>query len=162
MATPTMEPIATQTLTSAAIGITFSSIPQGYRDLVVTLHGVFTAGSNNEIGARINNSSAAIYDRQILYSDTSTVSSGSGQGDNYLSIAYGAGSTTNPIMFEANFMEYSNTTRYKSIISQGGTSVGNSIIVSSWGSTAAMTSLYVYSLASNFAVGSTVSIWGVH
>jgi len=43
----TYTPIASQTLGSAASSVTFSSIPQGYTDLVLVINSVAASSTNN-------------------------------------------------------------------------------------------------------------------
>ena len=61
----TFEPIATQTLASAASSITFSSIAASWTDLRLVIIG--TAAAANYVTLNINSDTGANYSQTVLY-----------------------------------------------------------------------------------------------
>ena len=60
------------------------------------------------------------------------------------------------------FMNYSNTTTNKTVLSRANNAAtGTDAIVNLWRSTAAITSIYVYVPSGNFATGSTFTLYGI-
>ena len=70
----TYTPIATQTLGSAAASVTFSSIPQGYTDLVVVI-GSATFSANSSLYFQYNGDTGANYSSTRLTGNGSSASS---------------------------------------------------------------------------------------
>ena len=70
----TYTPIASQTLGSAAASVTFSSIPQGYTDLIIVMNG--TTSTNENTYMRYNSDSSSLYSVTYVGGDGSTASSG--------------------------------------------------------------------------------------
>lgn len=161
------ESIATATPTSGN-SVTFSSIPNTYKSLQVRISTVF-ASNNNDVSARLNGDSTQIYTRHRLYGDGSTASSdGNPTGVGLTGAAlFGAaigGSTTFPTTVIMDLQDYASTTKYKTFRSFSGVDRNGSgevnLISSLWTSTAAVTSLEIYSGA-NFATGTTISLYGI-
>ena len=157
----TLTPIATNTLTTATASVTFSSLPQGYTDLVVIVNGSITTGNENML-IRFNG------DTGSNYSDTSIGGSGSAAISNretsVTSIrANSYGSITTALSdYKINIMNYSNATTYKTTLSRGNnTGTGTSANVGLWRSTAAITSVTLLPSASTFISGTTFVIYGV-
>jgi hypothetical protein len=116
---PTYTPIATQTLSSSASSVIFSSIPQGYTDLVLVCS--FFKSATNVMGITLNNDSSALYSYTTLWNNGNTPSSARGSND---TIGYflpnSNHSTTNPNTYIAHFLNYSNSTTFKTILGRGG------------------------------------------
>ena len=60
MATPTYIALATTTLSSAVGSVTFSSIPAGYRDLVLVAEGL-TSGATSNVRMQFNSDTGNNY-----------------------------------------------------------------------------------------------------
>jgi hypothetical protein len=71
----TYTPIATQTLGSAAASVTFSSIPQGYTDLILVCSPVSTTGSNTFMWIRYNSDTGSNYSLTSMRGNGSTATS---------------------------------------------------------------------------------------
>jgi hypothetical protein len=169
-----MVPIATQTLSSAATTVTFSSISESYTDLVIILSVQSTSAANTDSRPwlRFNNDSAANYSTTYLLgngtSASSTRDSNRVQVDNVTPI-----STTpefTPVTF--NVFNYSNATTYKTALQRAGqqnnnTGVGGSgsfmgTAVSLWRSTAAINRVDVIcGVNGQFATNSTFTLYGI-
>lgn len=157
----TYTPIATQTLSSSAASVTFSSISGAYTDLVLVCSYIKSTTANARI--QVNGNTATNYSNTALYGDGTTAASGrdSSVSYYYLTSQYTA-STTNPTIGIVNFMNYSNTTTYKTIISRGGVaSTGTDATVGLWRSTAAITSIELNTATGTFSTGSTFTLYGI-
>ena len=137
----TYEKIATTTLTSNQGTVTFSSIPQTYTDLRVIIKGGIVDGGFF-IGFRVGNGSV---DTGTNYSDTlikeeSVVSSNRYTGKT-LGRFYDQGNNNDlNHTVTADFMNYSNTTTYKTYLSRNGNASSGYVgsIVGLWRSTSAI------------------------
>ena len=109
----TYTPIATTTLGSAATSYTFTSIPSTYTDLVLV--GNLSSSSNTNISIRINSDSGTNYSNTYLTGVNGTGAS-SARGVNSTAGAAtwtGASMNSSVSTLLVNFMNYSNTTTYK-------------------------------------------------
>jgi len=159
----TYEKIATTTLGSDTASITFSSITGTYTDLVISLVAGQSATLNDSFLVRVNGDTAN------NYSDTYMIGTGSsaisGAITNNGSIGYGdLGGTAITAQFIFNFMNYSNTTTYKTLLTrynslQKGRTVAS---VSLWRNTAAITSVqFSFSGSDLLKAGTTATIYGI-
>ena len=71
----TYTPIATQTLSANTASVTFSSIPQGYTDLVLIVSATPVAAGTWNLEMRFNNDTGSNYSRTVLSGDGSTAQS---------------------------------------------------------------------------------------
>jgi len=160
----TYEPIATQTLSSNAASVTFSSITQTYTDLVVVLSNA-GATSAAQPAFRFNGDTAANYSVTNLSGDGSSVISFRASGATYIQFGYNDYlSTANNYIGIFNIMNYANTNTYKTSITHGSNaSVGVGENVGLWRSTAAITSIAISPLfgAINFLSGTTATLYGI-
>ena len=154
----TYTPIATTTLGSATASVTFSSLGS-YTDIVAILTPIRTTTDANTI-CRFNGDSGSNYSATSLYGDGSSAVSYRLTNYSWLNIGY---TTTNQQTQIVHFMNYSNTTTYKTaLIRQSNTGSAAQAIAGLWRNTAAITSI-VFSLegGSNFATGSTFTLYGI-
>jgi hypothetical protein len=166
----TYEPIATQTLGSDVSSVIFTSIPQTYTDLML----VFAARSAVSLGSDFlfcqpNNDTGTTKSNTNLNGNGSTATSFRTSNDAYMSIGVIAGATATANVYGASiahFMNYSNTTTNKTVISRG--SQADSLVypvsagVGLWRSTSAITSLYLYAGGlQNIKAGSTFTLYGI-
>ena len=158
----TYEPIATQTLGTAIATVTFSSIPQTYTDLILVSTNA-TASGGYLFSVRVNGDSATNYSSTRLLGNGTTASSG--REANYtFGFAGSVYSSSDPIGNAiVNFMNYSNTTTYKTFLMRTNTANANtSLSASLWRSTAAITSISLgVEFTQNFVVGSTFTLYGI-
>ena len=159
----TYQPIATNTLGSAAASVTFSSISGAYTDLVL----IMNAGSsttNADVDINVNGDTGANYSRTILYGTGSTAGSTRYTGASNFSLTYyGNPSTTFSWIGIVNFMNYSNTTTYKTFLSKADNAdtYGVNNEVGLWRNTAAITSIVIANRNYNFSSGSTFTLYGI-
>ena len=157
----TYEKIATTTLGSTTATIEFTSISGTYTDIVLILSAK-ASGGNMDAWIQFNGDTGTNYSMTTLRGNGSTVTS-----DRYTNLNYGYGdlsgyiNTSNFNVEIIQFMNYSNTTTYKTFLSRAST-VGNGLdaIVNLWRSTSAITSIKL-SGSQNYATGTTATLYGI-
>lgn len=165
---PSFESISSQTLASSTATITFSSIPQEYKELQVRFNAImFDAG--DVIQLRFNEDTAANYRYHMIRgNNTSVVASSVGSAQSQTRIfggSYGT-LTTYPNVGIVDIIDYASTTKYKTVRTISGANnnvaANGEINLNSglWMSTAAVTSLTLFS-GVNFNIGSTFSLYGI-
>ena len=160
----------TQTIGTATNSITFTNIPQGYTDLVL----VTSVGSNNPVEIMVFQVGNGSVDTGSNYSTTYLLGNGStASSGRFSNLTYGAldrnlgvTTTTGGLNTITNFMNYSNTTTNKTILSRANqvdaTYNGAEAMVNLWRSTAAINTIKIFiTNGVLFNVGSTFSIYGV-
>jgi len=155
----TYTPIATYTLGSNTT-VTFSSIPQTYTDLVLVTE--TTGTTNGALDVRFNGDSGTNYSRTGLYGDGTTAESFRNTGLAYGLISAGAGATRSIAI--SHFMNYSNSTTYKTYLTRGGdASSGPGLSIYLWRNTAAITSIALTGdpIGSNIGSTSTLTLYGI-
>ena len=174
MATNTYVALQTTTVSTPVSSITFSSIPQGYTDLVV----VCNYASSNGLSflyAILNSDTGSNYSVTDLYANGYGVGSSraSNLSINWLAYNVGCSSTVGDTITTINLMNYSNSNTYKTYLSQtrraNSTGAANyygvDTQVNLWRNTSAITSLTLKNNTSgvdyNFAAGSTFTLYGV-
>jgi hypothetical protein len=152
----TYEAIATQTLGSAAASVTFSSIPGTYTDLVMVFNGSLSVGSG--LTFQVNGATTGFSDTFLIGYGSSA---SSGRDSNVSSSFFADIGTTNSTAI-LNFMNYSNTTTFKTVISRG-SAAGNGVSASVglWRSTSAINEIKILSPSGNITTGSTFSLFGI-
>ena len=159
----TYTPIATRTLSTATANVAFSSIPGSYTDLVLVAMPI-KSSSGGDMLLQVNSStSGTLYSFTTLMGDGSSASSTRLSDYNYLYTDYYAGLSTAPTPHIVNFMNYSNTTTFKTIIMRANNAaLGIDAIVGLWRSTAAINEIKVFPTGgANFETGSTFSLYGI-
>lgn len=165
----TYEPIATQTLGSAAASVTFSSIPATYTDLVLVIQSADSASGVQQISFRLNSNATAIYSFTALYGNGAVAGSNreaTGSGRTYGTIGWNTAQniTLGTSMSVAHFMNYANTATNKTVLSRSNnTTNGTEVAVALCQLTAAITSIDLYSASSArlFIAGSTFTLYGI-
>lgn len=160
----TYEPISTQTLSSAVTGITFSSIPQTYTDLVLVINASASTAANAWLNTNLTDVSSLSGTR--LYADgTGTGSARTSSGNDFVVFTAYDQVTTTAGAFNAilNFMNYSNTTTFKTIITRSNNSgAGVCAAVCLERKTGAITSIGIDMVGTGtYSVGSTFTLYGV-
>jgi hypothetical protein len=152
--------LANVTLGSSAATVTFSSISQAYRDLVLVIRPFITAPGNSP-QVRFNSDTGANYN--VLFAR--------GTGTGTASVAYTNLNNT-WITFVAvdtagsnailNIMDYSATDKHKTMLSRSNApEYGVDMMASRWASTAAINNVSVYCDGYSFSAGTTMALYGV-
>ena len=160
----TYTPIATQSISGSPTSVTFSSIPSTYTDLIVVINAALT--TQNDVGLRLNGDTGTNYSRTILYGTGSAAGSVTGGGANQGQIEYyGSPNTTlGGSTIIVNFMNYSNTTTYKTVLSRSNNaSSGVDAVVNLWRSTAAINQIEFkpYTGTMTWVTGSQFTLYGI-
>ena len=164
MPTNTYVALSTHTVPSAVSSYTFTSIPQGYTDLVVVCNFITSAAQSVE--ARVGNGSI---DTGNNYSNTALIGKAnntavSTRRSNFSYFTFfeqnGASSGT----WIMNFQNYSNTTTFKTMLGRNG-SASSDVEASAqlWRSTSAINTLQLFAGQGGitFSAGSTFSLYGI-
>ena len=155
----TYTPIASQTLGSAASSVTFSSIPQGYTDLVIVVNGKATS-STPDMYVRFNNDSSALYSYTRMYGDGS--SAASDRGSNQTLGYTGNWDTTEQTITKIQIQNYSNSTTFKTWLSRSDCPrILTMAYACLYRSTNAITSITIGAATQSMATGSTFSLYGI-
>ena len=178
ISSPSYESIATTTLTTTTSTVTFSSIPQTYKHLQLRMWAKSDRANSagNTVFGYANGDDAPSYPTNYwthgLTGDGSSATSGSlgnTAGLNYgfyVGTAQGASSASIGSVAIVDFLDYSNTSKYKTMRSLSGedsNSVNGTISLRSslWSNTAAITSLQLICLSYNFTQYSKFALYGI-
>jgi len=160
----TYTPIATQTLSSAASSVTFSSISGSYTDLVLVTTAKNATGAQYRLQLSFNGDrGTSIYSVTKLTGNGTTATSSRATNATYGAILIGTIGSTNFDNAITHIMNYANTTTYKTVLSRGNeTAAEVNAEAGLWRSTAAITSLTLdLETSINFSIGSTFSLYGI-
>lgn len=159
--------IETVEVASPVTSVTFSSIPQGYTDLIIK---VSARGDNTLYGGLASNNlvsfngSTASFSGKYIEGSGTTVTSGS--ATRFFSSRVDANATANtfastdiyiPNYTSANYKSYS----YDGVSENNATAAYADLISGLWSNTAAITSITIAPDLSNFATNSTFTLYGV-
>lgn len=154
MPTNTYVALSTHTITSAVSSYTFTSIEQGYTDLVLVIGGA--ASSAQGMFLYFNNDTGSNYSRTFVYGDGSSALSDRSANGKVLEIGSAISTVT------ANIMNYSNTTTFKTTITRGGSASNLALAeVGLWRSTSAINRIDVVTGTGTINVGTTISLYGI-
>ena len=159
----TYTPIARTTLSSAATSVTFSSIAGTYTDLVLIMN-AGSSVSNADIDINVNGDTAANYSRTILYGTGSAAGSTRESSATKFRLTYYGNATTDfSWVGIVNFMNYSNTTTYKTFLSKARNAItyGVNEQAGLWRNTAAISSMVITNASGTFNAGSTFVLYGI-
>jgi hypothetical protein len=155
----TYDKIATASGTGSAGDITFTSIPGTYTDLVLVAN-IFTTANANET-LRVNGDSGGNYSTTVLYGNGTSALSTRGSNNNAMTFQTDLFSTSSiAAMTVFNFMNYSNTTTNKTVISRS--NKGNQSTethVNLWRNTAAITSITI--AGATFTTDAKFTLYGI-
>lgn len=150
----TYEAIATQTLGSAAASVTFSSIPSTYTDLIV----IVTTTTGGDLSWRINTDTGTNYSQTAIYGYSSL---GSARQSNGTSHWLNYGSNGGNFVGIIQLSNYANTNVFKThILRDNANGSTTDVMTGLWRSTAAISTL-TFIPPSTFAVGTTISLYGI-
>lgn len=165
MATATKIPLGSIKLNADTSTITFGSISQDYSDLILVVSmSDSNAGGDQRCLVQVNGDGGSNYSCTILFGNGSTATSRRLTNRTQFDNESGAGnSATSPSANIYNFINYSNTTTYKTVLYRQNNLVntsGTSSIVGLWRNTSAITSINVFCMG-NLQSGSTFNLYGV-
>lgn len=159
MPTPTYTQINSITLAVAAASVTFSSISQAYRDLILVVDA--SHNSSSDIEFRINADTGANYSVVWMGSYVSSTYSGANTYT-YLRPDYTGASSGERYMVNLQLMDYSATDKHKTTLSRSNI---NAAITAAgahrWANTAAITSIVCFTGSGTFNAGSSFTLYGI-
>jgi len=173
MATNTYVALDTQTLTSAAASVTFSSINQGYTDLVIVVNTRTTYSTDNgpRIQLQFNGDTGSNYSATRVYG--TGIAAGSNRDTNNTSMTFGyiASSYSSNTALGNHLLHipnYSNTTTYKTVLARWNATDNAQPVGASVGlwrpsnlATGNITSIVIKNEVGTFVVGSTFTLYGI-
>jgi hypothetical protein len=152
MALQSMTALASITLQEASASVTFSGIPQNYRDLVLSYSAIGASGQATVL--QLNGSSADASQVFMFFSGSTT---GSGT-DTFL---IGGAISTSPGVNILQFFDYSSTDKHKTYLIRSDRAADATIAYAArWAQTAAINSIRVSTGSGNFSTGGTFSLYG--
>lgn len=158
MALQSMTALASITLQQASASVSFSGIPQNYRDLVLVFNG--TTAIADGVGSRFNGDSGTNYSAARMFGNTAS----GALADiftNFTRILQTAGDTNLSTFFISQIIDYSATNKHKTVLTRNGITSNNvSAITARWANTEAVTSIMVFSPGSSISAGSTIDLYG--
>ena len=157
----TYEPIATQTLGSAASSVTFSSIPSTYTDLVIICNfGGSSAGQ--DFTFRYNGDTGSNYSDTRMYGNgTNAVSNNNTSATKITADSVGV-STSLQAFDTIQIFNYANTTTYKTcLVRVADAAKSTEATVGLWRNTAAITQVDLAMTSGNLLSGSTFTLYGI-
>jgi hypothetical protein len=162
--TNTYTPLATLTLTGGDSSITFASIPNTYRDLIIVCN-FQMSGVSSATRLQVNLDGGANYNGVGMVGNGSAASSGSESGQTSARIfgaSLGPSNTFNNLGIIQLF-DYATTDRHKTVLTRYGASTTDiQAQASRWASTAAINSVTIFDvLGQTYQAGSTFSLYGV-
>jgi hypothetical protein len=164
MPTPTYIPLQTITLGSAASSVTFASIPQTYRDLVLVMNWQ-NSGTSSATRIQLNGDSGSNYNGVWMNGTGSTANSYTRSNQ---TSSRAAGASVGPAntftnVMTINMMDYSATDKQKTyLVRFGSATTETQATASRWANTSAVTSIRVFDIVGQtFRVGSTLSLYGI-
>lgn len=157
MPAATYKPLANITLSANATAITFTSISQAYRDLVLVSNGL-SDSSGNEILARFNDDAGSNYSFVQMYGTGSAAASN--VGTNTFAGAGRQGTAGTASIF--TIFDYATTDKHKSMLVRGDlASQYTTAQAERWASNSAITKILLFPGTGNFISGATFSLYGV-
>jgi hypothetical protein len=154
--------IASQTLASGASSVTFSSIPQGYTDLVIVVNAIGASGGVNVINLTYNgDTTSGLYSTTRISANTGGYDNDRTSNGNVIYTGLISSTVRNSDIYQ--IQNYSNSTTYKTGLFRSGAADNQMrATVGLWRNTNAITSLTLtHNGAVNFNSGSTFSIYGI-
>jgi hypothetical protein len=150
----TYEPIETKTLSTAAVSVTFSSVPSTYTDLIMVFNGV---GGQN-ISLQFNGDTASNYSSTRIRGDGSSATTSRWTNITSMYGSYSSGRQSSIWQIQ----NYSNATIHKTALNRGGGPGDNvEAYVGLWRNTNAINSVTVIAPASTMDAGSTFTLYGI-
>ena len=160
MATPTYDLLDSTTLGSSASSVTFSSISQDYRDLVVVSNAEFTGSTG--FWMRVNSDSSSIYSTIDMRGDGSTTGSGAFTNAQWFLDVFGYAADSK-VLSIVQLMDYSATDKHTTALGRVNTTDDSRVAASAfrYASTTAITAIEIIANVSTFKSGGTFSLYGI-
>ena len=153
-------PLANITLGANAASVTFSSISQSYRDLVLV--GQVAAASASFSGIYFNGDTGNNYHQLFMVGTGSSFGTQTQYGQPVIFLGQDSTLNTTPWIFQLNLIDYSITGRSQQGIYKTGTyNDRTTLSTTRWENTSAITSITLAGRTDNFLAGSSFALYGV-
>jgi hypothetical protein len=163
MALQSMTALASITLQEASASVTFSGIPQNYRDLILVFDGTATASASS-LRVEVNGDTASNYSFVRAGGNGSSTFSSSVTAA-YLPLVWSnqeLGTTRSNAILQA--MDYSATDRHKTFLlrENNNNTSGTAVVMYGlrWANTTAINQLRIFVAANSITAGSTFNLYG--
>ena len=161
----TYEPIATQTLASAAASITFSSIAASWTDLRLVIVPTVSSAAQ-ALRIRLNGDTATNYSETFVDGDGAAAASYLSSSTTFMNLdaATSGNSTTIPTLYTVDFLSYAGSTFKTALVTNSGDRNGSGTVVAQvdlWRSTSAITTILAYVATGNLSIGTTATLYGI-
>lgn len=160
----TYDPIATQTLGSAAATVTFSSIPSTYTDLILVSVPIASSGSTTYVALQFNGDTGTNYSETYMTGSGSAATSARDTSVNATYLYNSGAPTTTGLNVITHIQNYSNSTTNKTLLTRSNNSAAFvNAYVGLWRNTAAITSIVIAPVGGSgtYAAGSTFTLYGI-
>jgi hypothetical protein len=147
------------TLAAASSSVTFGSIPQDFRDLILVVNGNVTGSLvtqlrfNSDSGNNYSFVSAAGNNNNSPYSTSGTTT--------FINAAPDFGTNA---AFDQRYqiMDYSATDKHKTVLVRHGMSAQSpNMVAARWANTSAISALTFLSSANSYSIGTVISLYGI-
>jgi hypothetical protein len=157
MALQSMTALANVTLQEASASVSFSGIPQNYRDLVL----VQSSRVSDYTRLRVNGDSGSNYLMVNMAGNGSSTDSGTvTQTSTYPNYRFNE-SSSEFMLAVLQFMDYSATDKHKTMLFRANLAGGNvNAIATRWANTAAINNIIVFANSGTISAGSTFNLYG--
>ena len=154
----TYDKIASATGTGSAGDITFSIIPSTYTDLVLVANIFTTANANQTF--KVNGSSSGYSNTWITGNGSTAVSSRNSSNNSLTTQVNIFAGSTEPAFTVMQFMNYANTSTYKTVLSRTSrASQATEAFVGLWSNTAAISSIVIS--GGTFTTNAVFTLYGI-
>lgn len=162
-------PINSYLLQSSQSSVTFNSIPDSYRTLILTVDASNTGASAVAGDAKItlnSDTTTTMSEVRINGNGSSAVSDRSSNGTCPFYLTYSMhipGSSYGRAVMNLTFVNYSDTSKYKNILSQMGSKQSSDVKISAYTfhTLNKISSMQIDAISQNFTSGSVFTIYGV-
>lgn len=150
--------ISNQVLAGSASSVTFSSIPNTYKDLVIEISAMKQSTSGN-ITLQFNNDATALYSQTRVSGNGTTATSAVLSAQTSITIDPIASFTTAVSQRTIDIPNYATSNLYKNVLVRAGkTDTGIDLVVGLYRSNTAISTI---TLTAPFAINSSFRLWGL-
>ena len=148
------------TLASSASSVTFSSISQDYRDLILVVEG---NGTNSvDFNFRLNSDTGSNYAYVRMRGNGSTAASSSNSSSTFIGAIVTGADATNRGMAVFQVLDYSATDKHKTaLLRVDNAGLNTAAAAGRWASTSAVTSITAITFTNQFASGMSLYLYGI-
>ncbi len=163
MALQSMTALASITLQEATASVSFSGIPQNYRDLVLVSSAKnATTTTTDNLNITFNSDTGSNYSYvQMFGTGSGSGASSSGTETNLRALLFSGSTDTYFANGVAQIIDYSATDKHKTVISRRDSVNYYTVAVAGrWANTAAITSVVLTPISGSITAGSTFNLYG--